>query len=279
MQCEYCKNLFKNTLVLKRHQKTAGYCLKLRGEEKTLKLNCVYCDKSFSSKQKLSQHMIKCMENYEKYKAIAKSEFDIENSSLRKELKNKDTYIEKMTAEFKSQLEAKDKHIERLEDKLENIAIKGVTKSTTTNHINNVVNKLEPLTQEHMEDCAQFLTKKHIKDGPSGLAQYAVEFPFKDRIVCADFDRRKLKYKDEQGETVTDFELTILSKLFFNTIYDKSGEILKELNNEVYNCDNFDYEKTKKIVDTKMCIDDAVQGKKSDFSNKFVKEVCMRTVV
>jgi len=277
MECEYCGNKFKNNSVLKNHQKTAGYCLKLRGEEKKVseKIPCEYCQVIYGSKQKLRIHQSKCVE---KYKAIAKSEFDIENSSLRKELKNKDTYIEKMTAEFKSQLEAKDNHIARLEDKLENIAIKGVTKSTTTNHINNVVNKLEPLTQEHMEDCTQFLTKKHIKDGPSGLAQYAVEFPFKDRIVCADFDRRKLKYKDEQGETVTDFELTILSKLFFNTIYDKSGEILKELNNEVYNCDNFDYEKTKKIVDTKMCIDDAVQGKKSDFSNKFVKEVCMRTV-
>jgi len=283
MECCYCGKTFKNKYILKTHQQTTKYCIKLQERKVDRKVDrkvyvCEYCESCFTSNNARTLHLKKCKLIYEKglEKGIEKGrkEFsDIIEKLNRNNEGSKDTIeiLEKNIIKLES-------HIERLEERLENIAIKGATKSTTNTQINNIVNKLEPLTQEHMEDCVQFLTKKHIKDGPTGLAEYAVEFPFKNRLICVDFDRRKLKYKDSSGETITDLEMTKMSKPFFKAIYQKSGDILNDLNKNVYNKDDFDMEGTKKIVDAKMCIDDAVQGKKTDFSNKFVKEICIRTI-
>ena len=58
--------------------------------------------------------------------------------------------------------------------KLENIAIKAVSKSTTTNNnktmINNYIQQLQPITDEHLSDNVQYLTIDHIMKGPEGYA-------------------------------------------------------------------------------------------------------------
>lgn len=55
--CEFCNSKFLNEKSLKAHQKTAVFCLKLQGKES--KFYCKICEKHFSSKRRLDEHLIR----------------------------------------------------------------------------------------------------------------------------------------------------------------------------------------------------------------------------
>jgi hypothetical protein len=74
------------------------------------------------------------------------------------------------------------------------------------------------VTEEHFIDNVQHLTIDHSKKGPEGYAEFALEYPLKDRLLCSDYSRRKLKFKDKDGNLITDPEMTTLAKKFFNSI-------------------------------------------------------------
>ena len=114
------------------------------------------------------------------------------------------------------------KQIKELQDKLENIAIKAVQRPTTRNtQINNYIQQLKPVTDEHLLDSVPNLTIDHIIKGPEGYAEYALEYPLKDRMVCSDYSRRKIKFKDKDGKVITDPEMNTLAVKFFESINDK----------------------------------------------------------
>ena len=52
-KCKYCNKIFSSINALKKHEKTANYCLKLRGKKSDIK--CKYCLKKFGS-EKIFQH-------------------------------------------------------------------------------------------------------------------------------------------------------------------------------------------------------------------------------
>ena len=61
MICEYCKKEFKTSSSLNLHIKTAKYCLKIQGKSiSELQYKCD-CDKIFTTKQHLSNHIDKCV--------------------------------------------------------------------------------------------------------------------------------------------------------------------------------------------------------------------------
>jgi hypothetical protein len=93
-----------NKYTLHKHTKTAKYCLKLRGNV-ILNFKCNDCNKSFSRKHHLVDHM----------KICKKRESNIIT-------KNLNDIIKKLYEE----LDKKDSIIQTLQDKLENIAIKAV---------------------------------------------------------------------------------------------------------------------------------------------------------
>jgi hypothetical protein len=77
---------------------------------------------------------------------------------------------------------------------------------------------MEPITQEHLINHIPQLTIEHIKKGASGYAEYALE-------GCVDYSRRKIKFKDIEGNIITDPEMTKLAPMFFDSIKDKSSII------------------------------------------------------
>ena len=77
MNCIYCKKTFNNKYILKNHQKTAKYCLKIQGIEPESGYKCKFCNKSFSLKQHLVNHNKTC------------KNLKIENDRLRLMLGNK----------------------------------------------------------------------------------------------------------------------------------------------------------------------------------------------
>ena len=178
MECQYCKNIFSNKTSLNNHQRTAKYCLKIRGSTLSEKYICNGCSKSFNRKYEYNRHLSICKadDKIEKYNLHIK---DIEkiNDQISNQLENKQIHINHLEKIIQEQKET----ISKLQDKLENIAIKAVQRPTTTNmnktQINNFIQKMEPISSEHMLEQTQNLTLEHIQKGASGYAEYALEYP------------------------------------------------------------------------------------------------------
>lgn len=212
MECEYCYHKFSTRGNLILHQKRAKYCLKLRNITVT-KYQCEYCYSYYSSSERLVLHKSTCSQ-YVK---------NLENQVT--ELTEYKKFNEDYKQQVKDQINEYKQQIKDLQNKLQEVAIKGVEKSTTTN--SQTINLL-PLTEEHMRNCAQYLTMDHIKDGSLGYAKYALEHPFKDRLICADYSRKKLKYKNENGEYVSDPDMANLAPKFFKCIEDHNDQLIDE---------------------------------------------------
>jgi len=284
--CKYCSNTFKSNRNLKIHQGKAKYCLKIQGKLRKNTHNCEYCNKKYTSNQNLIHHINNC--NEKKLK-------DIE-IKYEKKLKEKDITIEKMEVQ-----------IQDLQNKLEHIAIEATKRPVTINNtstnnnqrINQIINNLQPITDEHLRDQAQYLTIEHIKNGAEGYAQYALEYPLKDRVVCVDFSRRKLKYKDEVDNLITDPEMNKLSQKLFTAIDNRNDKLIQEytekLKNKLYGDDEKDdltetetsllNVQTDAIIDdiTKMVtqrrdLKDVAQGLKPEMYHSFVRNVCSNSV-
>jgi hypothetical protein len=177
-------------------------------------------------------------------------------------------------------LRKKDMHIEKLEDKLENIAIKAVQRPTTVKNtqINNYLQKMEPITHEYLVDHAPKLTIEHIKKGAYGYAEYALEGPLKDRVACVDYSRRKIKFKDNEGNVVTDPEMIKLAPMFFESIKEKSSELVHGMN-MAEEMDSVMFEQVAKLFNTNADVKNGSSGVKTDFYHDFVKHVCSGSVV
>ena len=77
------------------------------------------------------------------------------------------------------------------------------------------------------------LTQEHIKNGAAGYARYALEFPLKDKFAVTDASRKKLAWKDSDGEMVYDTEGIKLSKKFFRIIKERNFKLVRELMNDI----------------------------------------------
>ena len=234
-------------------------------EKKGVKLKylfqCEYCTKNMSQQIDLERHQLKC---------VIKKEQSI-HEEYKKTIENKDKTIERY-----------EKQIKDLQDKLENIAIKAVSRPTTTNNmnktqVNNYIQNMKPVTTEQLMEHAGQLTLEHIQKGASGYAEYALEYPLKDRVACVDYARRKLKFKDVNGNVITDPEMVRLAPMFFDSIKGKSSEIVFSMNKE--DMDSVMFEQVAKLFNTNCDVKNGSRGVKSEFYHDFIKHVCSGSVV
>jgi hypothetical protein len=243
------------------HQKNTKYCLEKQGQNDGKNFKCKYCDKHLSSDKRLKTHYNVCDEYIishikEKYEEI---------------LHEKDTQLSKYETT-----------IQELQDKLENIAIKAVLRPTTTNNmnktqINNIIQGMEPISKNYLVDNAPNLTIEHVQKGASGYAEYALEYPLKDRVACVDYSRRKIKFKDNDGNIVTDPEMVKLAPMFFESIKDKSSQLVYGMNTS--EMDSSMFEQVANLFNTNADVKNGSSGVKTDFYHDFVKYVCSGTVV
>jgi len=139
---------------------------------------------------------------------------------------------------------------------------------------------MSPLTDEHFKDTAKHLTIEHLKRGVKGYVEYALNYPLKNKVLCVDYSRRKIKYKDTEGKVQTDPEMTRLSQKFFESIADKNRKLaydcVQELSDDMDAC-----EKMKIMADMGQLMVDVNQsarGSKTDFTHDFVRGVCSESV-
>ena len=269
MECEYCHNIFSTKSILNSHQKTAKYCLSIRNQSNVDEIKCKGCGKTFSRMSSLDRHTENC--TIINHTATLEKKYNI----IQKELEYKNNYIEKL-----------EQTIKELQDKLENIAISAVsrpTTSTTNKNIiqNNYIQNLQPITDEVFTENIPNLTIEHIMKGPIGYAEYALEFTFKNRVVCVDYARRKVKFKDKDGNIITDPEMTNLGTKFFESICEKNIKLILEYQKEFlekYGGSEFDSEEISKMLEYMLGVKNAAKGDKTEFHNDFVKEICNKTI-
>ncbi len=247
--CNFCNKTLSSKGSLSNHINKSKRCIsqrtKTKTKTKTSTFKCNFCNKIFRSKQSLKKHTVKCISMYKKKIEEQKEEYEKkleeQKDEYEKKLKEQEEYKKKLEEEkeeqeekyekiLKEQKEEYESKIRELQDKLENIAIKAATKPTTQ-HTNYIQNNLQPLTNADFTKYLDKLTPNTLINGYEGLGKYALEYPLNNRVICVDFSRKIVKFKNEAGELVNDPEMTDICERFFDSITDKSKNISNEIDN------------------------------------------------
>ncbi len=235
-------------------------------------LKCEYCERSFKSKYTLRKHQEKasyCLLIQEDQKAAEKA---LEGNKLQEELVG-----------LRILLEQKDEVIKKLEARLakHEDTIADIARQPTTK-IENTMNILSPITAEHLRDQAQFLQMEHIQEGMDGYARYALDYPLKNRVVCTDFSRRKIQYKNGDGKVVSDPDMKKLSHELFKAIRERNDELFTDYMTKLIEAVRNDPTHANQQILTDVCelraeVRRLADGHKSEMTPSFVKSVCAGT--
>ena len=309
IKCNFCNKNFITKYSLNNHKKTAKYCLKIQNIEPDNKENiCNHCDKKFTTKNSMKLHIISCKENIrsiekekEKYAEFLKNENikkDAEINLLKKELyllKKEKTYFENRSINYKEQLDKRIEEINNLQNRLEKMALKAIEKTTiTTSTHNTIINNLPVFhSQEFINNKIQDkFDDRYFHNEMKGIVQFTYDHILKldDNnliYVCCDYGRKNFKYKDKDGNEITDPEAIKLISMIQDKLYDKTCYLHDWAVNE------YDYlklqEERDEIVDKKE-LDSVIDmiGKAQDMknviksmnkTNKFSNELAKLTVV
>ena len=319
MQSEFCHKTFSTKGSLNTHQKTAKYCLRLQpgNQQVETSYECGGCGKMYSRRERFLTHQDQCVafarnKGIEEGRLIGRreqeatiSEKDLlitekndlilqkenmvsglqqelyvakalleeanrrEQEAILREKESRDDYTKLVT---QSQVQVREGSI--------NYTINQAIESKPTT-INQNIN-LPPITQQHIQDNVQHLSLDHVRRGMEGYAQYALEYPLRGMVKCADFARRKLRYKNEEGQTVVDPEMKSLRTKLFAAISDRNKELSEEYIEELRSkLDTGQFNKDS-ILETmieakKQCcvVEKAAEGKHTSEMSDFVKSICV----
>ena len=280
MECLYCKSILTTLSALNHHQKSAKYCLKIQGV-KNESYVCIYCKDSFSVKSVMDTHLITCKTR----KNESLCNLNQELTELKQEiinLKDQNKILQNNEVNAHKTIEDQKQTIKDLQNTIEKLASQAIarpTTSTTKNTQINYIQQMKPVIDDELKDNAQNLTIDHILKGPEGYAQYALEYPLKDRVCCVDYARRKVKFKDPNGNVITDPEMTNLATKFFQSIKDKNKELIIEYGNKLQENFGDEMDTIIQIFDYKLGVQRSSEGEKCDFHHDFVKQICSKTIV
>lgn len=263
--CKHCNNKFKTEVILLQHQRRAKYCLKLQGKDKEFYI-CT-CGKQYTTKFNLNRHTKKCY--------IAKIE------QLNKE---QPTVSEKVEQESEEDIEEPVKpEITRLMTMMKELQQQMSQLSANKKMSAKLGDNLQPITDKDLSEYLDSLSLDFIERGIKGYADYAGSYPFKDKIICTDRSRKKLKYKNENGILTDDGRA--LAQRFFQAISQKNSDIINEEYKELQakmqnivetnNADNVDVSAILKratfMQDMLIRTNNAAEGKDDEFAQEFLK--------
>ena len=255
--CEYCQSTFKAKSGLIRHQKTAKKCLDRRGIKPKYH-NC-NCGKEYTRLHDLQQHREICIKSA-----------NMNNDWMAQQVMNMVKEFQKQNGDLQKQL------------------LDLSTTNVTNNGSGNVVlNNLQPISDQEVEEQAAInLTLKHIFDGAKGYADFANGYPFKDRLLCTDKSRKKLRYKDDTGE-VEDSGGSKLTQRFFQAIAPRNEELINAeysalheqvaqiaANGTVHNSNFTELAmKATNLQGLHVQCRQAAQGEENDLTKEFIKQL------
>ena len=227
-RCKFCNNTFRNISILNHHQTNAKYCLKIQSKETQYSFQCQFCTKTLSSKQSLDRHSKVC--------SIKIDDILNRNISERYNMKcreNDEMRQQIMTMEL--DLDKYQQEIQRLQTKIEEIAMQAKQNITINNKINQQVIQLNPITEQYLSEQAQNFTISHFKNGLDGISEYAIEYPLKNAITCSDQNRQQFNWRDGDNgnHVICDSKMYHLTRKLGKSLQEKSKTLLTEVITEV----------------------------------------------
>ena len=232
IKCDFCEHVFQKKSVLIQHQKKTKYCLKIQLELKQTEFQCQFCTKILSSKQSLSRHSKIC-----NIKNTIKQEIESPQNILERYNKkcNENIGMQKQICEMKLDLEKYQIEIQRLQTKIEEIAMQTKQNITINNKINQQVIQLNPITDQYLSEQVQNFTISHFKNGLDGISDYAIEYPLKNAITCSDQNRQQFSWRDGDNgnHVICDSKMYHLTRKLGKSLQNKSEKLLAEVINEV----------------------------------------------
>jgi hypothetical protein len=247
--CDFCKKEFSTKGVLLSHQKTTKYCLEIQGIniKNNCNFKCDYCDKSFTLKHNLNDHINICKEKKKKEIEDNKvKERDQEIKKIKdiyeKKTNDKDNQIQKMKDErfyletnYKKEIDSLNSIISKLESKLESYEKKlfeMASRPNTTNTNNNnktvVINNTNlPLTNDVLRQCAATLTLDNARN-IEGITKHFTS-SLEDHITCTDQSRSIFKYTNDKDEEIIDTELENIIPQYLTALKDGNNFLYKEV--------------------------------------------------
>ncbi len=209
--CEYCGNTFAERANLLKHHKQAEYCLQIRGMEKT-SYTCT-CGKKYTRNDSLQRHYAQCQIYND----------STESSSIKAD--KQEELLRLVIDKYGDMVKDLQKQIAELSTRTVNTNDNNNTNGNNNNNNRNVVlQNLQPITDEDLQEHIVNLTLDFIQQGAKGYANFAESYPLKNKILCTDRARKKLKYKNPAGELTDDGRALALR--FFQAISERNTEIL-----------------------------------------------------
>jgi hypothetical protein len=242
-KCDICNKEFTTKSILKTHQLKAKYCKKLKTDL------CKYCNK-YINMEIYDIHKFECIENIlNKQNFLIKEletkllEYNIENKEYKSQINKLEQENKELHCQIKEYQEQLKDITMKLIDKPSNITNYNNNSKNTTNTKIDIFNNLSPLTDDDFKNYTNKLTLEHIKKGAEGYADYALNYTLKDKLMCLDYSRKKICYKNEQGDKVEEYRLNTILPKIFKEIEPVNKEMILALMNNV-NDEFLDYEKT-----------------------------------
>ena len=254
MKCDFCGNEFSNKQNLNAHQTKTKYCLKIQNKSPCNEYTCDSCGKIFLSNTTLRRHKTNC------------SSLNLVTNLNKKinELTERNILLEERCKILSEQL-SKSEH---RYDTLSLSAIKRPNTSTKNVQINNYIKNMNPLLSSDITSNIQNLTLEHHVKGVEGYAEYALEFPFKNKIVCVDVQRNKIKYKNEEGDIIEDIGFRKMMIKLCDSLKDRSFNLSQEHYQKL--SETF----SEKEMDDFNFMETAIAiGRENDFCNKIIKMI------
>jgi hypothetical protein len=295
--CSFCNKEFSTKSSLNLHKKTAKYCLEKQGAN-IIEFKCDFCNKILGSKQRLNEHTLVCdtykevAMRYEKHRKEMNemkiehqkeiNEIKIEHHKEINEMKEQNRYLIEI---YKNQIEDMKEQINDMQNKLFTIASKPQQVSNTTK-MNIATMNIQNISEQHINEQVPNLTIDHIKKGAVGYTEYFLDYPLKERIICSDFARKKLKYRNEDGDWITDPELTKLSELLFNSIKERNRELTEQymtmLTQKLKSSESatriYFEDVLMKFAEQDIEVSKMLNGDKNDFFHEIIRNICCKTI-
>ena len=267
MDCEFCGNEFSNKQNLNAHKKKAKYCLKLQGIEKNDNdYTCDYCPKEFNILSNYKRHVKICKFGIKDSVSEEKINF-LQNKVSN--LKNKVSNLENVNTELRSFL----KDLQERYDNLSLTVVKRPVTNTKNIQINNYIKNMSPLLEDDIKNNVPMLTLEHHVMGAEGYAQYALEFPFKDKIVCVDVSRNKIKYKNEDGDIIEDVGFKKMMTKLCLALKDRSFNLCQEHYEKLSEKITESEMDAVNFMETALAITKYANGRESDFCKNIIKMI------
>lgn len=274
-QCEFCGNNFISKKQLCRHQKSAVYCLKKQGKS-TTEFKCNYCDMAFSNIISLERH-----QKNTKYCLDIQDGIDLTGKrytcpSCPKKFSRIDNYRRHVKTCSQKDADKKNDYVALRRDIDD---VKRTINRDKKKDKMELLAEIKAITEQELKDCLEHLSLSFIKGGARGLANYANAYPFNEKVICSDRSRGKLKYRFDENDSITCDTGMLLSKKFFETIRDKSEELInKEYTSILEQINRLNYFNTSEMMiratelqDTLRLCKDAANGNSNELVDDFLK--------